>query len=76
MIEFNDFLIIYRTRVAGRELTALQTYMEWPTTKQLESTYDAEGPLYYAVLALLLQPSSKYVIHLYILNSESVNSQT
>lgn len=55
-------IFLCRTRVAGRELTAIQTYLEWAPARQLESAHDAEGPLYYAVMALLLQPPQKLVI--------------
>lgn len=54
--------LLCSTRVSGRELTAIQTYLEWAPARQLESAHDAEGPLYYAVMALLLQPPQKLVL--------------
>lgn len=52
------FLFI-RTRVAAREVTALEASLAWAPPRVLESAHDAEGPLYYLTLMLLLYPHSK-----------------
>ncbi|CAG5041717.1 unnamed protein product [Parnassius apollo] len=52
--------VINTTRVAGRELTALETSLNWAPARLLESAHDADGPLYFATLTLLLYPHAKW----------------
>ncbi|CAH2989845.1 unnamed protein product [Chilo suppressalis] len=52
--------VINTSRVASRELSALETSLAWPPPRLLESAHDAEGPLYYATMALLLYPHDKW----------------
>jgi len=48
------------TRAIAREDANLNTFLEHPRERWLESCFVAEGPLYYAVLALHITPPSKW----------------
>ncbi|XP_041973883.1 protein purity of essence isoform X2 [Aricia agestis] len=52
--------VINTTRVAGREASALETFMGWSPARVLEGAHDADGPLYYLTLMLLLYPHHKW----------------
>ncbi|XP_068628453.1 E3 ubiquitin-protein ligase UBR4 isoform X2 [Battus philenor] len=52
--------VINTTRVAGREVTALEASLAWAPPRLLESAHDADGPLYFATLMLLLYPHAKW----------------
>lgn len=52
----------FRTRSGPREDKNLTSYLDSTAPeKWLESCYDAEGPLYWAVLSLLLHPPSRWI---------------
>lgn len=40
-------------------MSALEASLAWPPARVLESAHDAEGPLYYLTLMLLLYPHAK-----------------
>ncbi|XP_069365949.1 E3 ubiquitin-protein ligase UBR4 isoform X13 [Maniola hyperantus] len=52
--------VINTTRVAAREVTALEASLAWLAPRVLESAHDAEGPLYFLTLMLLLYPPAKW----------------
>ncbi|CAH0722275.1 unnamed protein product, partial [Brenthis ino] len=52
--------VINTTRVAAREVSGLETSLAWPPARVLEAAHDAEGPLYYLTLMLLLYPHAKW----------------
>ncbi|KAG6463209.1 hypothetical protein O3G_MSEX013740 [Manduca sexta] len=52
--------VINTSRVAGREVTALEASLAWAPAKVLESAHEAEGPLYFITLMLVLYPHAKW----------------
>ncbi|XP_028033464.1 protein purity of essence isoform X1 [Bombyx mandarina] len=52
--------VINTSRVAAREVSALETYLGCAPSRLLESCHEAEGPLYYLTLMLTLYPHSKW----------------
>ncbi|CAH2243765.1 jg12683 [Pararge aegeria aegeria] len=48
------------TRVAAREMTALEASLAWGAPRVMESAHDAEGPLYFLTLMLLLCPHTRW----------------
>ncbi|PZC74948.1 hypothetical protein B5X24_HaOG206881 [Helicoverpa armigera] len=52
--------VINTSRVAARELSALEAALAWAPARLLESAHDAEGPLYFATLMLMLYPHAKW----------------
>ncbi|XP_026324095.1 E3 ubiquitin-protein ligase UBR4 isoform X3 [Hyposmocoma kahamanoa] len=52
--------VINTTRVAAREVTALEASLAWAPPRVLESAHDAESPLYFITLMLLLYPHAKW----------------
>ncbi|XP_047533883.1 protein purity of essence isoform X2 [Vanessa atalanta] len=52
--------VINTTRVAAREVSALEASLAWPPARVLESAQDADGPLYFLTLMLLLYPHAKW----------------
>ena len=52
--------VLNTTRSAPREERNLASFLEQPRERWLESSYAAEGPLYYATLAMLVAPPGKW----------------
>ncbi|XP_028169370.1 E3 ubiquitin-protein ligase UBR4-like [Ostrinia furnacalis] len=52
--------VINTSRVATREMSALEAALGWAPARLLEAAHDAEGPLYYVTLALALYPHAKW----------------
>nr|XP_049698341.1 E3 ubiquitin-protein ligase UBR4 isoform X1 [Helicoverpa armigera] len=52
--------VINTSRVAAREVSALEAALAWAPARLLESAHDAEGPLYFATLMLMLYPHAKW----------------
>ncbi|XP_039765320.1 protein purity of essence isoform X3 [Pararge aegeria] len=52
--------VINTTRVAAREMTALEASLAWGAPRVMESAHDAEGPLYFLTLMLLLCPHTRW----------------
>ncbi|XP_052737360.1 protein purity of essence isoform X1 [Bicyclus anynana] len=52
--------VINTTRVAAREMTALEASLAWAAPRVMESAHDAEGPLYYLTMMLLLYPHTRW----------------
>ncbi|KAJ2946624.1 hypothetical protein O0L34_g12681 [Tuta absoluta] len=52
--------VINTSRVAAREVTALEASLAWPPARVLESAHDAESPIYFVTLMLLLYPHAKW----------------
>lgn len=52
--------LCFRTRATSREEKNLQSFMEHPKEKWLESAYEVDGPHYYTVLALHISPPEKW----------------
>ncbi len=52
--------VLNTTRSAPREDRNLAAFMEQPRERWLESCYAAEGPVYYAVMAMLVAPPKKW----------------
>jgi E3 ubiquitin-protein ligase UBR4 len=48
------------TRAIGREDANLNAFLEQPRERWLEGCYVADGPLYFAVMALHIAPPSKW----------------
>ena len=48
------------TRAISREDANLNAFLEQPRERWLEGCYVAEGPLYFAVLALLIAPPARW----------------
>jgi E3 ubiquitin-protein ligase UBR4 len=48
------------TRAITREESNLNSFLEQPRERWLESCYVAEGPLYYAVVAMNIAPPAKW----------------
>lgn len=47
--------------MSAREASALEAALGWAPARLLESAHDAEGPLYFLTLMLMLYPHAKYV---------------
>lgn len=57
-------IVIFRTRVNKREESSLMNYLETSNTeKWVESAYEAEGPLYWATMSLLLHSLRQWNRH-------------
>uniref|UniRef100_A0A8C3LR84 E3 ubiquitin ligase UBR4 C-terminal domain-containing protein n=1 Tax=Chrysolophus pictus TaxID=9089 RepID=A0A8C3LR84_CHRPC len=52
--------VLNTTRATSREEKNLQSFMEHPREKWLESAYEVDGPHYYTVLALHISPPEKW----------------
>lgn len=52
--------VINTSRVAAREAAALEGSLGWAAPRLLEAAHDAEGPLYYLALTLMLYPHAKW----------------
>ncbi|XP_069096233.1 E3 ubiquitin-protein ligase UBR4 isoform X5 [Pleurodeles waltl] len=52
--------VLNTTRATSREEKNLQTFMELPKEKWVESAFEVEGPHYYTVLALHIWPPEKW----------------
>ena len=52
--------VLNTTRGVQREEKNLASFLEAPTWKWLSSAYQADGPLYYTTLALLICPPKKW----------------
>jgi E3 ubiquitin-protein ligase UBR4 len=52
--------VMNTTRAITREESNLNSFLEQPRERWLESCYVAEGPLYYAVVALNIAPPAKW----------------
>lgn len=52
--------LCFRTRATSREEKNLQSFMEHPKEKWVESAYEVDGPHYYTVLALHILPPEKW----------------
>ncbi|XP_060810461.1 E3 ubiquitin-protein ligase UBR4 isoform X2 [Amyelois transitella] len=52
--------VINTSRVAAREVSALESSLGWAPARLLESAHDAEGALYFLTLSLLLYPHAKW----------------
>lgn len=52
--------LYFRTRATSREEKNLQSFMEHPKEKWVESAYEVDGPHYYTVLALHISPPEKW----------------
>ncbi|XP_013166692.1 PREDICTED: E3 ubiquitin-protein ligase UBR4 isoform X4 [Papilio xuthus] len=52
--------VINTTRAAAREVGALEASLAWAPARLLEAAHDADGPLYYTTLMLLLYPHAKW----------------
>ncbi|KAF9412274.1 hypothetical protein HW555_009165 [Spodoptera exigua] len=52
--------VINTSRVAAREVSALEAALAWAPARLLESAHDAEGPLYFLTLMLMLYPHAKW----------------
>ncbi|KAL0896018.1 hypothetical protein ABMA27_012006 [Loxostege sticticalis] len=52
--------VINTSRVATREMAALEAALGWAPARLLESAHDAEGPLYFLTLMLMLYPHAKW----------------
>ncbi|XP_072935202.1 E3 ubiquitin-protein ligase UBR4 isoform X5 [Epargyreus clarus] len=55
--------VINTTRVAAREVSALEASLAWAAPRILEAAHDADGPLYFLTLMLLLYPHAKWRAH-------------
>ncbi|KAJ0180973.1 hypothetical protein K1T71_003058 [Dendrolimus kikuchii] len=55
--------VINTSRVAGREVSALEAFLAWAPARLLEAAHDAEGPLYFTTLMLMLYPHAKWRSH-------------
>ncbi|OWR51411.1 purity of essence [Danaus plexippus plexippus] len=51
--------VINTTRVAGREVSSLDASVSWAAGRALEAAHEADGPLYYLTLMLLLYPINR-----------------
>lgn len=65
MIKTNDlFLHIHRTRVYKREEASLIGYLEAHNSERwIETAYEAEGPLYWLTMSILLHSSDQWNMH-------------
>ncbi|XP_061383112.1 E3 ubiquitin-protein ligase UBR4 isoform X4 [Danaus plexippus] len=52
--------VINTTRVAGREVSSLDASVSWAAGRALEAAHEADGPLYYLTLMLLLYPINRW----------------
>ncbi|CAB3259165.1 unnamed protein product [Arctia plantaginis] len=52
--------VINTSRVAAREASALEAALAWAPPRLLEAAHDAEGPLYFLTLMLMLYPHHKW----------------
>ncbi|XP_064028194.1 E3 ubiquitin-protein ligase UBR4 isoform X5 [Pogoniulus pusillus] len=52
--------VLNTTRATSREEKNLQSFMEHPKEKWVESAYEVDGPHYYTVLALHISPPEKW----------------
>ncbi|CAH0600763.1 unnamed protein product [Chrysodeixis includens] len=52
--------VINTSRVSAREVSALEAALAWAPARLLESAHDAEGPLYFITLMLMLYPHAKW----------------
>uniref|UniRef100_A0A8C8ARR1 Ubiquitin protein ligase E3 component n-recognin 4 n=1 Tax=Otus sunia TaxID=257818 RepID=A0A8C8ARR1_9STRI len=52
--------VLNTTRATSREEKNLQSFMEHPREKWVESAYEVDGPHYYTVLALHISPPEKW----------------
>ncbi|KAJ8734252.1 hypothetical protein PYW07_014803 [Mythimna separata] len=52
--------VINTSRVSAREVSALEAALAWAPARLLESAHDAEGPLYFVTLMLMLYPHAKW----------------
>ena len=55
------FLLVPSTRATAREDKAVQSFLESGPESWVESSFEVEGPLYYAVLALHVLPPSAWL---------------
>lgn len=56
--------VLYRTRVSKKEETALTSYLECSSTeKWIESSYEAEGPLYWITMSILVHSAERWSIN-------------
>lgn len=57
-------LLFCRTRVSKKEETALTSYLECTSTeKWIESAYEAEGPLYWITMSILVHSAERWSIN-------------
>nr|XP_023697265.1 E3 ubiquitin-protein ligase UBR4 [Paramormyrops kingsleyae] len=52
--------VLNTTRATSREEKNLQSFLEQPSEKWLESTYEVDGPHYYTVLAMHILPPERW----------------